>query len=599
MKKQFTIFLVLVFVLGLVPINFSNAQDLSNKLSGRILLQVEGVGQAWYIDPGTKQRAFLGRPADAFQIMRELGLGISEKDYNSFNGFASKNLSGRILLRVEANGEAYYVNPTDLKMYYLGRPADAFKVMREKGLGITDEDLTTVPVFQKYKEQTEANTTAINSLNQKVEEQQKKISELEGKINTNASTNTDSCIADIWSCGTWSECSSGGQQTRVCNLTYDCQSVNTPSPSISQSCSYSSNNACTSWTYSSWGTCSTNGQQTRTAISSLPSGCTGGAPILNQSCVHTPPTFILSKANNWGGQNFPDPITTPQAKTHIASFILTSNSSFNLNNIAATFTSSDKLSNVYLTYNYNGKSETSAIKLSVNSDILNNQWTFSNTPTTFTPSTGSSGFYIDVYADVPAGIGTTQVTMQVSGATRSGQSLISDIVAGQIITEAPAPTMTLSYTPVNFSDGYRVAPQMGALIGNFVLKGDVYRDIRLNSISATFTYSSSLSNVYLICDIDDWRGVFRIINTHDSDIKASVNSEVLGNQWSVPALLSKIGDISGMNRLANELQIQIRADIQAGIDSTQVTMQATGTDANSGQAVYSNILPGQINYFTK
>ena len=197
MKKQFTIFLVLVFVLGLVPINFSNAQDLSNKLSGRILLQVEGVGQAWYIDPGTKQRAFLGRPADAFQIMRELGLGISEKDYNSFNGFASKNLSGRILLRVEANGEAYYVNPTDLKMYYLGRPADAFKVMREKGLGITDEDLTTVPVFQKYKEQTEANTTAINSLNQKVEEQQKKISELEGKINTNASTNTDSCIADI------------------------------------------------------------------------------------------------------------------------------------------------------------------------------------------------------------------------------------------------------------------------------------------------------------------------------------------------------------------------------------------------------------------
>ena len=160
MRKQFTIFLILVFVLGLIPINFSSAADLSNKLSGRILLQVEGVGQAWYIDPGTKQRAFLGRPADAFQIMRELGLGISEKDYNTFNGFAPKNLSGRILLRVEANGEAYYANPTDLKMYYLGRPADAFKVMREKGLGITDEDLTTVPIFQKYKEQTEANTSA-------------------------------------------------------------------------------------------------------------------------------------------------------------------------------------------------------------------------------------------------------------------------------------------------------------------------------------------------------------------------------------------------------------------------------------------------------
>ncbi|PIV52004.1 hypothetical protein COS18_01015, partial [Candidatus Falkowbacteria bacterium CG02_land_8_20_14_3_00_36_14] len=122
------------------------AENLGGKLKGRILLQVESKGEAWYIDPATQQRAYLGRPADAFRIMRELGLGISENNFNSYNGYAPKNLSGRILLRVEANGEAYYVNPTDLKMYYLGRPADAFKVMREKGLGITNEDLNTISV---------------------------------------------------------------------------------------------------------------------------------------------------------------------------------------------------------------------------------------------------------------------------------------------------------------------------------------------------------------------------------------------------------------------------------------------------------------------
>ncbi len=172
MKNQFTIFLILIFILGLVPINFSSAEDLSDRLSGKILLQVESVGQAWYFDPNTHERAFLGRPADAFRIMRELGLGISEKDFNSFHGYAPKNLSGRILLRVEANGEAYYVFPDDLKMYYLGRPADAFKVMREKGLGITNKDLNTIPVFQKYKEQTEANTSppvtpTINQVNKR------------------------------------------------------------------------------------------------------------------------------------------------------------------------------------------------------------------------------------------------------------------------------------------------------------------------------------------------------------------------------------------------------------------------------------------------
>jgi len=177
MRKKITIFLILIFVLGLAPVNFSSAQDLSNRLSGKILLQVENVGQAWYIDPETKERAFLGRPADAFKIMRELGLGISEDSYNSFNGYAPSRLSGKILLRVEANGEAYYIFPDDLKMHYLGKPADAFDVMREKGLGITNADLEKVPVFLKYAEQVGANTEAIDANTQAILDIQKQLDE--------------------------------------------------------------------------------------------------------------------------------------------------------------------------------------------------------------------------------------------------------------------------------------------------------------------------------------------------------------------------------------------------------------------------------------
>ena len=188
MRKKITIFLILIFVLGLAPINFSNAQDLSDKLSGKILLQVESVGQAWYIDPETKERAFLGRPADAFRIMRELGLGISEDSYNSFNGYAPSRLSGKILLRVEANGEAYYVFPDDLRLYYLGRPADAFNIMRNKGLGITDADLEKVPVFEKYAEQVgvntetiDANTQALLDMQKQLDDQQQLIKDLQAK----------------------------------------------------------------------------------------------------------------------------------------------------------------------------------------------------------------------------------------------------------------------------------------------------------------------------------------------------------------------------------------------------------------------------------
>lgn len=131
--------------------NFTNAQDLTNRLKGRILLQIESNGEAWYVNPKNLKRYYLGRPADAFRIMRELGLGISENSYNSFNGYAAQRLAGKILLRVEANGEAYYVNPIDLKMHYLGRPADAFSVMRELGLGISNNDIGLIDVKEGYE----------------------------------------------------------------------------------------------------------------------------------------------------------------------------------------------------------------------------------------------------------------------------------------------------------------------------------------------------------------------------------------------------------------------------------------------------------------
>lgn len=151
LNKTNCVILVFFFIFFSI-INNANAEVLTNKLSGKILLQVEDCGQAWYIEPSTKHRAFLGKPDDAFKIMRELGLGISESTFNTFNTFAPINLSGKILLRVEARGEAYYVNPGNLKMHYLGKPTDAFNVMRNLGLGISTENINKIPVHEKYKE---------------------------------------------------------------------------------------------------------------------------------------------------------------------------------------------------------------------------------------------------------------------------------------------------------------------------------------------------------------------------------------------------------------------------------------------------------------
>jgi exopolysaccharide biosynthesis protein len=154
---KFSIKSIILFVLFLGSLSFSHKAEANGSAnSGKILLDVERHGEAWYVNPADAKRYFLGRPADAFRVMRELGVGISEIEFQkiaqagmSIAGDVdlANKLKGKILLQVEKNGEAWYVNPKDLKKYYLGRPADAFSVMREQGIGISRKDLARIHKF--------------------------------------------------------------------------------------------------------------------------------------------------------------------------------------------------------------------------------------------------------------------------------------------------------------------------------------------------------------------------------------------------------------------------------------------------------------------
>ena len=79
MKYWLYLSFILLLFTAFLP-QSSQAASLSEKLSGRIVLSVEEKGEAWYINPLDAKRYFLGRPADAYQVMRKLGLGISNKD---------------------------------------------------------------------------------------------------------------------------------------------------------------------------------------------------------------------------------------------------------------------------------------------------------------------------------------------------------------------------------------------------------------------------------------------------------------------------------------------------------------------------------------
>ncbi|MDZ4229974.1 MAG: Ig-like domain-containing protein [Candidatus Veblenbacteria bacterium] len=179
-----------------------------NRLWGRILLQVEAKGEAWYVAPDDGQRLYLRDGLAAYIIMRRVSLGITDanlaripigldpkfqgadtdgdglgdkleeglgtdpanpdtdgdgyrdgdevkSDYNPlstnpakliFDSSLINRLKGRILLQVERRGQAWYVHPDTGRRYYLKDGDTAYQVMRFFSLGITNRDLNTISV---------------------------------------------------------------------------------------------------------------------------------------------------------------------------------------------------------------------------------------------------------------------------------------------------------------------------------------------------------------------------------------------------------------------------------------------------------------------
>lgn len=178
--------------------------SLTNRLKGRILLQVEDHGEAWYVRPDNGRRIYMKDGATAYGMMRDLGLGISNTDLekipvgvedrfecadNDGDGLCNKleeglgtdpndddsdndgyndgvevrggynplglgsmvhnnslvnNLRGKIVLQVQSRGEAWYINPDDGKRYYMTDGPAAYQIMRFLSLGITNTDLSQI-----------------------------------------------------------------------------------------------------------------------------------------------------------------------------------------------------------------------------------------------------------------------------------------------------------------------------------------------------------------------------------------------------------------------------------------------------------------------
>lgn len=150
----------------------STSSDLKTKVKGYILLEVEKNGEAYYVnDSGF--RFYMKDGDEAYNIMRDLGLGISNVNLSKLEkgDVTLKNkLKGKIVLAVEKNGEAYYISPKSLKMHYLKNGSEAYKVMRQEGLGISSANLSKITKkdlsqYKKEQKVVKTETATTNSSN--------------------------------------------------------------------------------------------------------------------------------------------------------------------------------------------------------------------------------------------------------------------------------------------------------------------------------------------------------------------------------------------------------------------------------------------------
>lgn len=208
MKKYAFVFVLiklffLFFLFFIVGTKISKASELPFYLRGKFLIQVEGVGQVWYVDTENGLRHYITKNR-AHNFLLNSGKGISNRDlakipiaidsrlvkqdsdgdglddrleraigtdpYDSDsdgdgysdaleleNGYDPLGkgkmsfdfsfvgrFSGDIFLQVENNGEAWYINPENKKRYYIHNEEALFDLIKYLGMGISNSDLEKI-----------------------------------------------------------------------------------------------------------------------------------------------------------------------------------------------------------------------------------------------------------------------------------------------------------------------------------------------------------------------------------------------------------------------------------------------------------------------
>lgn len=146
--NQFKASLLVVFfgLLMAMPALAVPSDNLSSQSSGKILLDTNILGGLWYVYPGDFHRYYVGNPDDAFKVIRNLALGISNSDFAKLSSSTPDKFKGMFLIKVEDVGRVYYVNPSDKSFVYVQNPKSASYLLKNISVFMSPDSLKAIPV---------------------------------------------------------------------------------------------------------------------------------------------------------------------------------------------------------------------------------------------------------------------------------------------------------------------------------------------------------------------------------------------------------------------------------------------------------------------
>jgi exopolysaccharide biosynthesis protein len=151
MKKNSLILILVALFMAYLPVEA--ATSTAKIMAGQVIYSTEKPSELWMVSTSTLKRMPVSDYKTTLSLFRDKFIGISETNFKKINNINSsvktnlelaKKFFGKIILRVEKHGAAWYLNPTDSQTYDLSDSISFFKNLSMLATPVTPSQLAQI-----------------------------------------------------------------------------------------------------------------------------------------------------------------------------------------------------------------------------------------------------------------------------------------------------------------------------------------------------------------------------------------------------------------------------------------------------------------------